>query len=143
MGFNIILNNFIPNARRLFLIDGQGALLSAFFLGVVLVYFEENIGMPGPTLYFLAVIASGFAVYSLSCYLIQPVNYRPYVLAIATLNLLYCSLTLGLVIYHRNSLSLLGFSYFILEIIVIVILVYSEITFIRSKEANEEPGHLQ
>ena len=44
------------NPKKLFLIDGFGAIISAFLLGVVLVKFEEKIGVPVSVLYLLATI---------------------------------------------------------------------------------------
>ncbi len=51
----------VPNLRtlkpkQLFLLDAFGALLSAFFLGFVLVKYQVYIGMPENVLYILALI---------------------------------------------------------------------------------------
>ncbi len=42
------------NPKKLFLLDGLGAILSAILLGVVLVNQQVLFGIPKPTLYFLA-----------------------------------------------------------------------------------------
>ncbi|MCO6480779.1 MAG: hypothetical protein J5I94_29325 [Phaeodactylibacter sp.] len=113
--------------RKLFLIDGLGALLSAFLLGVVLVRWEPVFGMPSKVLYPLAAIACVFAVYSLSCYFFLSRNRRPFLRAIAVANLLYCGLTLGLVVYCYPQLTVLGVAYFLVEIGVVLILVVTEL----------------
>ena len=64
------------NPKKLFLLDGLGAILSAILLGVVLVNQQALFGIPKPTLYFLASLPCLFAVYDFYCYLmiLKPVN---------------------------------------------------------------------
>ncbi len=114
------------NPKTLFLIDSLGALLSAFLLGVVLVRFESVFGMPRKALYFLSSIACVFAVYSFSCFLRLSENWRPYLKIIAVANLLYCGLTLVLVVYLYQRLAILGLLYFIVELIIVSILAIFE-----------------
>ena len=121
------MNKITLHPRKAFLIDGLGALLSAFLLGVVLVRLEYAFGMPRKVLYPLALIACVFAVYSLSCYWFLPQNRGPYLRAIAVANLLYCCLTLGLVVYFYPQLTVLGVAYFFMEIGIVVILAVAEI----------------
>lgn len=117
--------------KTLFLLDGLGALLSAFLLGVVLVRLETVFGMPRQVLYPLSFIAFVFAVYSFLNYLRFPVNWRARLKAIAIANLLYCCLTVGLMIYFRQALTLLGWLYFVLEIVVVTILATFELKLAR------------
>ena len=112
--------------RNLFLLDGIGAIVSATFLGVILVRLEQYIGMPNDTLYLLAILALGLSLYSLSCYLFFPSKWKPFLKFIAAANSMYCLFTLCLIGYHFQSLSLLGLSYFLLEICVIILLVRIE-----------------
>lgn len=58
-----IINKITSNPKMIFIIDGFGAVISAFLLGVILVMFEDTFGMPRQTLYLLALIAVGFAFY--------------------------------------------------------------------------------
>ena len=120
-----ILNNINP--KKLFLIDGLGALLSAFMLGIILVKFENIFGMPRRALYILSFIACIFSVYSFSCFIRQLENWKPYLKIIAVANLIYCCVTLGLVINLYQKLTIFGLLYFVLEIIVIVILATTEL----------------
>jgi hypothetical protein len=113
----------ILNTKTLFVIDGLGALLSAFLLGVVLVRYENLFGMPKETLYFLAFLPCLFALYDLVCYLKVRGNELFFLKGIAIANLLYCCLSIISVIHHYALLSTLGFAYFILELMVVFVLV--------------------
>jgi hypothetical protein len=121
------MNNMTLTPKRLFLIDSLGGLLSALLLGVVLASFETAFGMPQNILYFLSVLASVYAIYSFLSYWRTKENWRPYMKGIATANLIYCGLTIGLVIYHHLALTKLGLIYFLLEVVVIISLVIIEL----------------
>lgn len=60
-----MLEKFISHPKKLFLIDGLGAILSVFLLGFVLVKLERVVGIPSKTLYFLATMPVFFAIYDL------------------------------------------------------------------------------
>ncbi len=124
---NQFLTKIISNPKQLFLFDSLGAVLTAFMLGVVLARFEPVFGMPPPVLYVLALMACGFAVYSFCCYLFIGKNWRPFLIAIAIVNLMYCCMTLGLIFYLWEKLTVLGIVYFLGEIAVIVVLVIVEL----------------
>ncbi len=115
------------NPKKLFLLDGIGALLSAFLLAVVLVRFESSFGMPTRALNILAVIACIFAAYSLLSYLLVKVTWQPYLRFIAFANLAYCCFTIGLVVYFKDELSGLGLIYFLAEVSVILVLARFEL----------------
>lgn len=121
---------------KLFLIDGIGALVSAFFLGIVLVKLETLIGMPVNTLYLLASLALLFAGYSLSCYFSKSSN-QLLLRIISVINCCYCILTLSLVIVHFQGLTLLGIAYFALEMLVIISLVRIEWRFSSKSHAAD------
>ncbi|MFK7811754.1 MAG: hypothetical protein AB8B59_04615 [Maribacter sp.] len=113
--------------KNLFLIDGIGALVSIFFLGFVLVWLEDKIGMPINVLYILAGLPVFFALYSFSCYFFLKKNWKPFLKGIAILNLLYCFLTIGLLFFYDHKLTFLGWLYFTLELLVIVIIAGIEL----------------
>jgi hypothetical protein len=121
-----IFNKLTLNPKRLFLIDGFGAFLTAFFLFVIRT-FNEYFGMPKTTLDFLTIIALTFSVYSFCCFFAVNNNWRPFLRAISIANLLYCGLTLGLVIYHYPRLTILAVIYFVIEIVIVCVLVFFEI----------------
>ena len=81
------LNKITSNPRKLLLIDGIGALVSALFLGVILVKWNPLIGMPIDVLYILAAIAGIFAVYSLSCHFFVKAHWAFYLRMIMIANL--------------------------------------------------------
>jgi len=117
--------NFTP--RQLLLMDGLGALLSAFLLGVVLVKWEHLIGMPRPTLYFLAFLPCLFAVYDFYCYFKINKGLATWLKYIAYANLTYCLISLILATQHHEQLTKLGWFYFIFEIIIVVGLAIFEL----------------
>lgn len=121
-----LVNKITP--RQLFLLDSIGALLTATMLGFVLPMFQEYFGMPVDTLHTLSIIAVCFFLYSLLCYISNPQQWKPFLKIIATANALYCCLTTTLVIYYHAQLTTLGWIYFIQEILIIVSLVYIELS---------------
>ena len=121
------------NPRQLFLIDGLGALLSTFLLGVILVKFEYLFGMPKKELYFLAAIPFFFAIYDFICYWKNPDNWRPFLKVIAIANLIYCCISIAVVFYSYQKLTNLGLSYFLLELVIVFIIVAIELKIIYQK----------
>lgn len=106
-----LVNWAIANPRKLFLIDGLGALLSAFLLGVVLVELEAFFGIPRATLYFLALLPCLFAIYDVYCYRKMDEDIRPFLWGIGIMNISYCLLSIGLAIYHYQSITYFGWAY--------------------------------
>lgn len=113
--------------KKIFLIDSLGAAITALTIGVALVQFQPYIGMPMPILNRLAWVAVGLALYSGLCYYLMPHKWQILMKIVALVNLAYCGLTLGLVIYLWQSLQCLGITYFLLEIAVIVVLATVEL----------------
>ena len=126
MSYQNILQQILDNPSKIFLIDGIGATLSAFLLGVVLVNFESAFGMPKQILYYLAIGACILAVCSYSCFFFNTQKWNTYLKIIASANLLYCSTTLILVILFFGELTVLGKLYFVSEIGIILFLVKLE-----------------
>ena len=117
----------LNNLKRLFLIDGLGAIVSAILLGIVLVKLHPLFGIPIPTLYVLAALPCLFFVYDFCCYFLVEMNLGLFLKAIAIINLLYCCLSFGLAIYHHQELTLLGWAYILLEIVIVIILAIYEL----------------
>ncbi|MCX2764811.1 hypothetical protein [Aquimarina muelleri] len=113
--------------KKIFLIDGIGAVLSAFLLGVILVRFEHHFGMPIPTLYFLSIFPCLFALYDLICYLLSSEKGTVLIKIIAFLNIAYCFISISSVFKHHQSLTSLGLIYFILELAIIILLITMEL----------------
>jgi len=124
------------NIKKLFIVDGVGALLSAFFLGVVLVKLQALIGMPKNTLYVLAVFPVFFALYDFISYFQKPITQVFLLKLIAYFNSIYCIVSMYLLFQHAESLLPLGWLYFIGEIIILGILIFIELRTVRSYKLN-------
>lgn len=105
--------------RKMLLIDGIGAVITSFMLGVVLVQFNDYIGMPLNVLYLLATVVLGFAIYSCSAYALAKSGHKTLLKIIFTGNASYCLCTSVLIVIYREQLSPLGIVYFIGEILII------------------------
>ena len=128
------LKRIASNQKQLFLIDGIGASISAFFLGVLLVQLRSLIGMPENILYNLAVVPCFFALYSFGCYFFLKSNWAKYLRIIAICNLLYCIATVWLVYFYVEILTYLGLLYFIVELVIIFMLVRLELRSTAAKK---------
>lgn len=113
--------------KTLFLIDCLGALLSAFLVGIILTRFESDFGLPRKAAFYLSIIPCVYAIYSFMGFLLIKENWKPYLRIIALANLLYCCLTISLVIYFYQHLTALGLLYFVGEVVVIVGLAFVEL----------------
>ena len=122
---------FPTNPKKLLLIDGCGAILSVFLLGVVLVRFEEYVGIPPATLYLLAVFPIMFAIYDLFSYLQLHYKHPLLLKGIAFFNLIYCCLSIGVAFYHYETLTTLGWIYIFIETLIIMILATWELNIAR------------
>ncbi len=119
--------NFKLNPRILFLVDGLGALTTAFFLFVILKTYNEYIGMPQLILNYLSIIAVLLSLYSMSCFSLLKNQSQIFLRIIGVANLLYCCLTMGLLIYNYQGLTILGATYFLTEIMIICGLAFVEL----------------
>ncbi len=125
MPFQKLVNGFRVRPRKLFLIDGAGALFTAA-MNILLIRFEEYIGMPIGMLYYLLAAAITFAFISFACYSTNPANPSLPLKIIAIANTLYCLTTLLLVFVFYERLSIIGLIYFSAEIVVIALLIWVE-----------------
>lgn len=112
--------------KKLFLLDGSGALLSAFLLGFVLVEFEDVFGIPRKTLYFLAVLPCVFVVYDFFSYFAKPQKTSLLLKGIALINITYCSLSICLGIYHFKQITIFGWCYISIEVLIILTIAFFE-----------------
>jgi putative flippase GtrA len=121
-----MIEKMMSSPKNLFLIDGLGAILSAFLLGVILVKFERIFGIPSTTLYFLATLPIFFAIYDLYCYRRKNDKLDLFLKVIAIINLLYCCLSIGFAFYHFGTITRFGWSYLLIEILFLVVLAVVE-----------------
>lgn len=122
------LEQLIQQPQRLFLIDGLGASLSAFLLGIVLVRYEDFFGIPVPTLFLLAALPILFAIYDFLCYALRPARPAQFLRLIALVNLAYCALSLALAFSHLECLTVWGWAYILGEIGIVAVLAIAEWT---------------
>lgn len=121
------IDYFSRRPRTLFLLDGLGATLTAFSLFFVVRNYNDYFGMPTNILTYLSVIGLVYCAYSMSCYFSVKNYWAPYLRIIGISNFLYCILTKTLLLYNYNSLTRIGLTYFLTEIIIIVLLAYIEL----------------
>lgn len=135
------INYLTGKPKALFLIDSLGAMLTAFFLFVILRNFNEYFGMPTIILTYLSAIAACFFIYSTVCFFFLKENWTPFIRAISIANLLYCVLTMGLMIVYYPILTIIGIIYFLLEITIVCGLVYIELHVATAIKRNSINGH--
>ena len=126
MYINQIIEKCILSPRKLFLIDGFGAILSAFLLGVVLVKFESYIGIPASTLYFLASLPIFFAIYDFYCLRKKNADYGKVLKGISIINFLYCCLSIGFSFYHLETITPTGWAYVLIEVLIVMFIATIE-----------------
>ena len=122
---------FIKKPKNIFLLDGFGALLTTLLIFFVLRTFNDFFGLSKSILGYLAALALVFSIYSIFCYFLVSDNWKLFLKIICIANIFYCILTIGVVIFNYQNISILGIIYFLGEIIVIVSVVYLEITVIK------------
>jgi hypothetical protein len=119
------------------LIDSLGAFLTAFLLGIILTRLQEDFGMPRKGLHSLSIVACVYAVYSICCHFFVDGDPRPFLKVIAIANLVYCCITIGFIIAFYQALTILGLTYFVCEIMIIVFLACIELQAIsKSNDLN-------
>lgn len=133
---NKTIKKLFQKPRTIFLIDGIGALISALSLLGVVIFFKEYFRMHQSVLIVLSGIAFLLAAFSLTCYCVLKSNWSIFLQIIITANLLYCGLTSFMLFYHFENLTILGVTYFIVEIMAILTLVVLEFSLIKYFNSN-------
>jgi hypothetical protein len=126
-----MLQNFPNKTKNIFLLDGFGALLTTLLLYFILRNFNDFFGLSKDIFEYLSNIAFAFFLYSISCYFLAKQNWKSLLKIICALNVLYCLLTFGIILYHYENISIFGVIYFLLEILVIALIVFLEIKLIK------------
>ena len=137
-----IIKQLEQKPKTLFLVDSIGAMLTTFFLFVILRNFNEYFGMPKTTLTYLSTIAACLCIYSTTCFFFLKNNWTSFIRIISIANLLYCLLTMGLVIFNYAILTIIGTTYFLAEIIIICGLVYIELNVASAIKKNKTDNNL-
>lgn len=117
-----LLHYFSAHPRRLFLLDGAGALLTAAILYVSYRYFDNCFQLPEDVFALLFFAALYMAVFS-CINVANPRNYAVFSLRfIGTANRLYALLTLSICLVYNKELAIIAFVYFGLEMLVLFLL---------------------
>lgn len=117
--------------KRMLLLDAVGASVSAVLIGFVLVRFRDFIGLEREQLFGLAAVPVVFVVYDLLAYY-RCKNVGVCLRLIAWANLFYCALSLLLLLVNVNTLTILGWAYFIGEIILVLFIARYELILSRT-----------
>lgn len=119
------------NGPQLFLFDAVGAGISGLSL-LIPYFFEEVFGMPKDTVISFILIAIVCVLYSTVIYLSKPLKWKSFLMVIALINLSYCLFTAYQLYNHAQTITLLGYAYFLIETGIIVTLSLFEIKVSRS-----------
>lgn len=122
-----LIKYFTANQKKLLLIDSIGALATAFFLYLIVRELNHYFEIPTPEATYLSAIAVVFFLYSGACYLLLRRGFTPFIRFIGIANLIYCAFTFGLLIKYYPSLTIIGKTYFLSEIVIICTLSYIEL----------------
>ncbi|WP_255037765.1 hypothetical protein [Lacihabitans soyangensis] len=128
---NKLINHLSEKQNTLFLIDALGAILTSFFMFIIMRQFNEYFGMPKSVLTYLGGIAFCFCVYSTSCFLFLRGQWPLFIRIISISNLLYCAFTIGALVNSYTLLTQIGLIYFLTEIVIILLLCYVELKVAR------------
>lgn len=121
-----IISKLLRNPYQLFLIDGLGALLSASLLLLVVAPLEVYFGMPSTIAVGLGIVACLLVICSMGCFLVKPMQWTLWMKIVAAANLLYACTTAVLLFLYAHQITVLGFLYFVGEIIILCVLVVLE-----------------
>jgi hypothetical protein len=121
-----LIEKYHLTPKKVFLIDGLGALSSAVLLVFMVSNFESSFGLPKDTVYLLSIPAFALTGYSLSCYLLNLKKWKLYLKVVVMANSLYCVLTFCSLIWHYETIKIIGLMYFVGEIIIIYLIIRLE-----------------
>lgn len=118
--------------KKIFLIDGAGALLTALTLIFAPVLLPGIFGLPQANTLLLGSIAVCFAVYSLYNYVrFNPTRWKLLLRIIALANLAYCLLSLVMILYFYKQVTVIGWIYFTGEIAILISLFLWEMNILN------------
>jgi len=121
-----MISYFINKPKTIFIIDSIGAFLSSFCLFIISRFYSNYIGIDSSKLILLTILPNIYCIYSACCYFLVKQRFKLFIRVIAIANLLYCLITIFIIGFHYDQLTILGFTYFILEIFIIAFLVNIE-----------------
>jgi len=120
--------------KKIFLVDAFGALISALLIGLMVAPNEPFFGVPAPICYLLSFIAILFSGFSLLSYLFTTDRWKKYLRIIAILNLGYCAFTASVLTLNAEGITIWGWAYFIIEIIIVFSLSRVELGVVKAAD---------
>ncbi len=114
------------NSKNIFLLDAFGAFLSSLFALLICFFFRKETGFPQQILLIMILLPSIYFFISIFSHISAGKKWKQLLKLIIVLNLLYCVLNAGFLIFLRHQLTAIGTTYLILEIIVILLIVIVE-----------------
>jgi len=122
--------------KALFLVDCLGALLSAILYLLVLANYNDFFGLPAKELNYLGFLAIIYTIYSFTCYAIYLNFWQPFMKAIAIANLVHCCITIFLIFYYAQQITIWGILYFAGELIIVIPLAIWELKIATRKSQH-------
>lgn len=116
----------LVSSKKIFLLDGIGAIVSFTSLVLILTVFQSYFGMPKIAVSIFVSMATFFAIHSLSAYFFTVKNKVRKIKLIALGNLIYASITLSCLVYYYQQLTVYDLVYFVFEIIILIFLSWHE-----------------
>lgn len=135
---NKIIIQCSRNPKMLFVIDAIGALLSSVFLFMIAKKFSLNFGISEAVWVKLSFLALLMAFYLTLCSLGVKHRWMSFLISISVINIAYCALTIGVLIYHWSELTVLGITYLSAEIVVILLLAFFELNTAKAISLKNE-----
>jgi hypothetical protein len=127
----------IKKPHTILLIDALGAVLTSVLLISLVPFLAPNWTNSNEFYPILPLFAGIMALNSFIGFLFFKNKWTFYLQIIASLNCVYCLISILILINSHNSISELTILYFILEILIVVSLVYTELTLISlHKKSN-------
>ncbi len=127
-------NQFKKHPRRIFVFDGLGAIITIFFLKIVLVQLNDLVGIPISTLKILASLPMLFLLMDVVGYVFYDRIGLTSLTLIILMNISYCFVSLYFGWLDVASITWLGWMYLIVEIIVLIGVVLLEIRVLKDMQ---------
>lgn len=121
-----MLNWIFAQPRRMFAFDAAGAALSAVTLGLILPALQPWFGLPVAPLRVLGAVAVGYAIASLTVSLGAVRDLRPALVVVMAANVAFLAATVATAVYHRESVTALGWTFIGVDAAVVLGVVWLE-----------------
>lgn len=128
---------FSKKPNQILLVDGLGAVLTTLLLLFFVPFLDPNWVELTSFYKILPVISTFLAFNSLLAFFFFKTNWLIYLRFVALANIAYCLFSIFILIFDSNHVSILILTYFSLEILIVLFLVYLELNLISvHKKSN-------